>query len=236
MIILIKLILAHLVGDFLLQPYSWVKEKENKKLTSLKLYLHISIHLLLNFLVLWDFSLWYIPLIIAGSHLLIDALKLTLQKPKTKRLFFFIDQLLHFLIIFLVYFFCIKNNFNFQLSPIILIFITGALFLTTPTSVMIKMLISIYKPHTEIEKDESLDNAGKYIGILERLLVFVFIVSGHWEGVGFLIAAKSIFRFSDLTASKDRKLTEYILIGTLLSFGIAILSAMLCNSLLFNLV
>lgn len=71
-------------------------------------------------------------------------------------------------------------------------------------------------------EDESLNNAGKYIGILERILVFSFILVGKWEAIGFLIAAKSVFRFGDLKESKDRKLTEYILIGTLLSFGIAI--------------
>ncbi|NLX81670.1 MAG: DUF3307 domain-containing protein, partial [Proteiniphilum sp.] len=48
-----------------------------------------------------------------------------------------------------------------------------------------------------------------------------FILVGRWEGIGFLLAAKSVFRFGDLKESKDRKLTEYILIGTLLSFGIA---------------
>jgi uncharacterized membrane protein (DUF373 family) len=40
------------------------------------------------------------------------------------------------------------------------------------------------------------------------------------------LAAKSIFRFGDLKESKDVKLTEYILIGTLLSFGLGILCAM----------
>ncbi|TVR27761.1 MAG: DUF3307 domain-containing protein, partial [Balneolaceae bacterium] len=40
------------------------------------------------------------------------------------------------------------------------------------------------------------------------------------------LAAKSIFRFGDLTRSKDRKLTEYILVGTLLSFLIAIATGM----------
>jgi hypothetical protein len=69
---------------------------------------------------------------------------------------------------------------------------------------------------------ESLNNAGKYIGMLERLFVFVFVITGHWEGIGFLLAAKSVFRFGDLKESRDRKLTEYILIGTLISFGIAI--------------
>ncbi len=70
--------------------------------------------------------------------------------------------------------------------------------------------------------DESLVNAGKYIGILERLFVFPFVIIGSWEGTGFLLAAKSVFHFGDLKESKDRKLTEYILIGTLLSFGVAI--------------
>ena len=72
------------------------------------------------------------------------------------------------------------------------------------------------------ENNESLKDAGAYIGILERLLVFIFIIVNHWEAVGFLITAKSVFRFGDLKESKHRKLTEYILIGTLISFGIAI--------------
>jgi hypothetical protein len=50
---------------------------------------------------------------------------------------------------------------------------------------------------------------------------------GRWEAIGFLIAAKSVFRFGDLKDSRNRKLTEYILIGTLLSFGIAIVTGIL---------
>jgi hypothetical protein len=52
-----------------------------------------------------------------------------------------------------------------------------------------------------------------------------------WEGIGFLLAAKSIFRFGDLKDKQDIKLTEYILIGTLLSFGIGILSALVYQNL-----
>lgn len=44
MIIFIKLLLAHLLGDFLLQPTSWVIHKENNKLKSIYLYFHIAIH------------------------------------------------------------------------------------------------------------------------------------------------------------------------------------------------
>lgn len=88
------------------------------------------------------------------------------------------------------------------------------------------MIISRWEINNETE-EKSLKDAGKYIGMLERLLIFFFIVVGHWEGVGFLLAAKSIFRFGDLTRATDRKLTEYILIGTLLSFGFAMLIAQL---------
>ena len=46
-----------------------------------------------------------------------------------------------------------------------------------------------------------------------------FVVLNELGGVGFLLAAKSIFRFGDLTRSTDKKLTEYVLLGTLLSVG-----------------
>jgi len=53
----------------------------------------------------------------------------------------------------------------------------------------------------------------------------------EWQAIGFLIAAKSVFRFGDLSRAKDRKLTEYILIGTLLSFGFAILIGLLYKNI-----
>ncbi|MGN6801159.1 MAG: DUF3307 domain-containing protein, partial [Ginsengibacter sp.] len=40
MIILLKLLLAHLFADFIFQPASWVKAKEEKKLGAWQLYIH----------------------------------------------------------------------------------------------------------------------------------------------------------------------------------------------------
>jgi hypothetical protein len=113
---------------------------------------------------------------------------------------------------------------------------TGTLLLTKPTSIFIKTIISIWSPETQDNnQDNSLANAGNYIGILERLFVFGFILTGHFEAIGFLLAAKSIFRFGDLKEAKDRKLTEYVLIGTLISFGIAILIGLIVQALLLQL-
>lgn len=222
--ILIKLILAHLIGDFFLQPISWVKEKEERKLKSPKLYLHVLIHVALLFLILWDLSKWPIILIIGLSHFIIDALKLILQTKKTKRLLFFIDQLLHLLVLIAVYGTTIANDdfLGEFFTNNTLILLTCVLFLTLPVSIVMKTIFMKWDISRLAEGNESLKDAGMYIGILERILVFVFVILNHWEAVGFLITAKSVFRFGDLKESKERKLTEYILIGTLISFGIAI--------------
>lgn len=114
-----------------------------------------------------------------------------------------------------------------------LLFFTVVYALTQPTSIVVKFLISRWTPSevasaSEIfESSESLENAGKYIGIMERLFVFGFVVSGNWQAIGFLLAAKSVFRFGNLKESKERKLTEYVLIGTLLSFGLAMLAGVI---------
>lgn len=229
--IFIPLILAHLLGDFILQPNSWVADKEKKKGKSFYLYVHVLLHTVLAFVFLWNIKLWWIALIIGITHYLIDCAKLTFQKATTQRTWFFFDQLAHILIIIalsIFYFpYFIWEDFFNRCS---LELLTAIVFLTVPTSILIKTVISIWTPdpaeQNKLETD-SLVNAGKYIGILERLLVFVFILVNHWEGVGFMIAAKSIFRFSDLAQAKQRKLTEYVLIGTLLSFGIAVLTGIL---------
>ena len=227
--ILIKLLLAHLIGDFFLQPTSWVKQKEVEKLNSPKLYLHVLIHIGLLFLILWDVTMWPLILIIGASHFVIDALKLLCQKKKSKRFLFFLDQVLHILVIVLVYWFLVIKDIELTtlFSEKTLVLLTCILFLTLPVSIMMKHIFLKWDISKLTEGNESLKDAGKYIGILERVLVFVFVILDHWEAVGFLITAKSVFRFGDLKESKERKLTEYILIGTLISFGIAICTGLL---------
>jgi hypothetical protein len=225
-----QLILAHLLGDFILQPNSWVADKENRKLKSSYLYFHVLIHTVLSFIFLWDLKLWWVAVLVGISHFIIDACKLSFQNNQTKKRWFFIDQALHVAVIGGASLYFSEFEFDFLKDQDFLKILMGALFLTTPASIFIKLLLSSWTPVTEEEgniQTESLSNAGKYIGILERLLVFTFIVVNHWEGVGFMIAAKSVFRFSDLAQAKQRKLTEYVLIGTLLSFGIAVLAGIL---------
>lgn len=76
-----------------------------------------------------------------------------------------------------------------------------------------------------LEDEQGLQRAGFHIGLLERLLVVGFVWLDLPAGVGFLLAAKSIFRFGDLQRAQSRALTEYVLTGTLLSIGGAFLLA-----------
>ena len=233
-LLLLKLIMAHLIGDFFLQSKNWVKDKEKKKLKSVWLYVHVAIHIALMFFIVWDLSYTTLILSIGVSHLIIDGLKLTLQRKKTKRLFFFLDQLLHLIVILVlgIALYQGDSNFNFTMSTHILLLIICSAFLTRPTSIILKTIFTKWNISKFTNDKASLKDAGTYIGILERLLVFIFVIADQWEAVGFLITAKSVFRFGDLTASKERKLTEYILIGTLISFGIAILTSVIYLNLL----
>ena len=233
MILLIKLLLAHIIGDFFMQSQKWVTDKENRKLKSPILYVHIAIHIALLFIILWDITMWSIILIIGATHLIIDGLKLVLQRESNRRWLFFVDQLLHILVIVSVYYLYTDNTFSIDelLTENILLLLTCLMFITQPVSIIMQTIFTKWDITKLTENNESLSDAGKYIGILERLLVFVFIIANHWEAVGFLITAKSVFRFGDLKESKHRKLTEYIHNGTLISFGIAIAVGLIFKSL-----
>ncbi|MFC4721618.1 DUF3307 domain-containing protein [Geojedonia litorea] len=220
----IKLLLAHVIGDFVFQPLKWVKDKEANKHRSKYLYWHILVHLLAVIVVLKaDFYYWLGILIIIVTHFGIDVLKLHLSTKGKQRLLFGLDQLAHLIVIALVvrlyepYTIDLDTLFTTQL----LLFVTCIICITKVSSIIMKVIISKWKLEEDMN-EESLADAGAYIGILERLFVFAFIIMNYWEGIGFLIAAKSVFRFGDLSRAKDRKLTEYILIGTLISFGLAI--------------
>ena len=161
-------------------------------------------------------------------------MKINLQNMRNQTFWFVLDQCLHLVVIAAIWYIWqdpVLDFNNFPTEPMLII-LTAAIFLTSPTSVIIKTSISQWTPETFYTVTSSLPDAGKFIGFLERLLVLTFILAGHWEAVGFLLAAKSVFRFGNLKESHDRKLTEYVLIGTLLSFGIAIGISILTTVLL----
>ena len=226
MLLFLKFLLVHILGDFVFQTDKSVIHKEKHKIKSLQLYYHIGIHAFLLLIILGfnlkEYCLGFLFIII--SHYATDVLKIYLQNKKTKRIWFIIDQTLHlsFLIIATSFYVDFSSSTLNSITEQNLLLAVFMLLIIFVAAIIIKLIITQWNPEKKKESDDSLAKAGRYIGILERLFVFTFVITNHWEGIGFLLAAKSVFRFGDLTSSKDRKLTEYILIGTLLSFGIAI--------------
>ncbi|MEL6611916.1 MAG: hypothetical protein AAFQ53_07460 [Bacteroidota bacterium] len=71
------------------------------------------------------------------------------------------------------------------------------------------------------------ENGGKTIGRWERLLIFLFVLADAATAIGFLVAAKSVLRFGEVKDRSSRRQAEYIIIGTLMSFGFALVAAYL---------
>ena len=89
------------------------------------------------------------------------------------------------------------------------------------------MLLLIFLMHFGIVDIKGLEKGGLYIGWLERSLVMLLLLINQSAGIGFLLAAKSILRFGEIKNTQQRKVAEYIIIGTFLSFGWALLISVL---------
>ncbi|NLW46912.1 MAG: hypothetical protein GXY86_06215 [Firmicutes bacterium] len=79
--------------------------------------------------------------------------------------------------------------------------------------------------------EEKTDSAGKWIGILERIIVLTLMLNNALDSVAFILTAKSIARFNEL---RNKNFAEYYLIGTLASITLAICGGFLLKYLLTN--
>ena len=239
-LILLQLLLAHIITDFVFQPTKWVTHKRNHKSRSKYLYLHAFIAGLLTFIFLMRLEWWYIALFIAFTHFFIDLWKLQFNRDTLK--IFLSDQFFHLFAILIAWLYLTSNHTNIGAffievfsSEAILATIIGYLLIIFPAGFLIGKATKRWQ--NEVEDDlrkNSLDAAGRYIGIFERILVLTFILTTNFSAIGFLIAAKSILRFSDKSETGARKQTEYVLIGTLMSFTITILIGFLVRHIVFQ--
>ena len=219
--LLILQLLAHLVSDFYLQTEKSCKSKADNAFKSGHLYIHV----LITFACAWLFSMnvgyWWAALLIAALHLVIDGLKSICRNMKGA---FFYDQLLHVaVIVATVTLFNNKGVISFPAwlpETKVLLWIVAFVFCLRPVNFFIQNIFKDAKISIpDSGKEQSLPNAGRVIGNVERMLTLVFVMLGQYEAIGFLLAAKSLLRFRETDTVKS----EYVLVGTLLSFGIAIL-------------
>lgn len=258
--LLLRLIIAHLLTDFVFQPKSWVTDREEKQGKSTKLYLHVLVTAVVAYLLSGLYTNWVIPAVIFFSHLLIDYLKSKTDKDKFS--YFIADQVAHLLVIVMLSF-SIEHKWTTTLTTFEMItsntkfwiIAAGYLFVTFPLGIIIGKATQKWRDQIILEKErtatvESTDpeiqeiqntveqtetattaqlistteeqelglaNAGKWIGICERILILTFVIMGQYTAIGFLMTAKSILRFSEKENTQLK--TEYVLVGTLVSFA-----------------
>lgn len=234
--LLLKLLTAHFLSDFFLQPGKWVEERNKRHFKAPALYFH-GVITAATILILCGFSLWIIALVIGLSHILLDGAKSYLKQSSW---WFIADQLLHMIILVMCWLIYSDFPLHFEKlkafydDPKIWLHISAVLFLVYPCGRLIGMIISRWRSemHKQGLNTESLANSGMLIGILERLIVYALVILQRYEIIGLLIAAKSFLRFNE----KDRPeaKTEYLLVGTLLSVGLAIGTGFLVSNINFN--
>ncbi|MFW6264996.1 MAG: DUF3307 domain-containing protein [Bacillota bacterium] len=246
--VLIIFLLAHFLADFVFQSNE-VATKKKEKITYLVKHIFIVFFVYFIF-ILPIFSLRFLIIItaIALLHFLIDLLKITLeQREKIAEIHaFFIDQLLHIVILFLLYpaywpisfqewiirmFYQFSNfyelTFSFNYFDILrfIIIISGYIFVWKPGSQIVEKTLKNYRitkpePVKEIliNTEKETANPGELIGKLERVLLLSFIISNNFLAISIIFTAKSVARFSNF---KDKDFANYYIIGTLISLLIA---------------
>ncbi len=226
---LIALLFAHILADFLLQTSWMVAHKRNL----LVLLLHALIVAALSYGAL-GFTGHWVVLAITASHLLFDAVKT--YWPANGWRAFLLDQALHGVVILIaatqfpnLYSSGLWQDYGMLGSPPawlaripegwvatlpLIMLLTAGLVLATRAG---GFFIGAFMKPLAVGAPEGLPKAGAIIGNLERGLAYLFILSGQPQNIGFLLAAKSVLRFS--SAKEDRAVSEYVIIGTLMSFG-----------------
>lgn len=237
-VLLLWLVIGHTITDFYLQPMSWVHDRNTRHYKSIKLLWHSVTHggAALAIILLWQSTLFWgaqwnallFALAVGISHYCIDLAKSYSSKGVIP---FVLDQCAHIAILVAVTWQIAEPEIALSVfaKPFanvqLLILVVGYLMVLHPASIFTSMLLERWQLNNSAL--DSLPQAGSLIGQLERVLLLSCVILDSWAAIGFILAAKSVFRFGDLTQSQDRKLTEYVMLGTLVSVLLALVVGVL---------
>ena len=226
------LLLAHVLADFVLQTGSMVKRKREAR----NLLLHFLIVIATAFIAIGRIDIldiWQPIMLLAIIHIAIDMVKI-FALPKTLSAFL-ADQAAHLLTIATIAWFWPDIYAggiwsSFAGSSGIMMYIAGLLIATIAGGHAIALLLD---PKRTRNLPDSLPKAGRTIGFLERGIVFLLICVDWPAGIGFLVTAKSVLRFGDISTAHHK--SEYVIIGTLGSIGWAMIMGWSIDRLMNNL-
>ncbi len=227
--ILLRLLIAHLFAELIFQFSSGSFRGGTPHWKARGLYLQALISAGLAYLLAGLWLIWWLPLLVFLLRIIVGIWK---EFRPRKSVYVFTDQLLYVLMLALIWVVVFDkwqsaNEFFAAIysDSQTLLILSAYLFISWPMGILIGMATQKWRDEAGVNA-EGLARAGMWIGFFERFLILTFILINQYTAVGLLIAAKSILRFNDKEASTQRK-TEYVLIGTLMSFSASVLLAWL---------
>jgi len=244
----LALFLAHLVGDFLFQP-KWLAENKGKRPWALLC------HGFVHYASAWACLLIFTPIIFPSvhnqaavggyflAHLLVDKSKslVVAHKPRHDQWHtFLLDQLIHIFILAMTACFLTRTSpvalfqdlhpslsAQAHILEVAIIYI-GVIF---GGGYLIRYLTRSFAIKNTDKNSPQLENAGLYVGWIERFLMITAILMQSPVLVGLILTGKSIARYPEF---KHERFAEYFLIGTMLSVSLSVLGGMLLLYLLYG--
>jgi len=213
----VALTFAHVLADYVLQPGWMVARKRDPGI----MLAHVAVVLMISMAALGRVDAPEV-LALGAAHLAIDAVKTYAVRDSLAT--HLADQAAHIATVLAVTAWApdLWASGHWADAPTVvlhlMVLISGLLVATRAGAFAIARLMAAQTAPGA--NSEGLPEGGRIIGLLERGLIFVLILAGQAAGIGFLIAAKSILRFS--AVNENRAASEYVIIGTLASFGWAI--------------
>ncbi|MCM2680465.1 hypothetical protein [Echinimonas agarilytica] len=244
-ILLLALLMSHVLGSFYSPSVARGTQFNAALLNQPRLYIRILLSPILMMTcfisqeVTWGFALLS-AVIIAMMN--IGALRLNLIEPQRTRYFIAI-QACYLCVLIMIW--CMAIGVTCADAWLWIDehckreWIVGAaayLVIAQPASKLIALILKIAPLEVGADNQGNTPrlafSAGEAIGILERFLILTFVLLNEFSGVGFLLAAKSVFRFGDLNDAHSKTMTEYVMLGTLLSVSIALAAGLAAQYLM----
>ena len=229
--ILVLTLLAHVLADFQLQSQKMADLKSWRMNFLIRHLGIVLLPLLFLGLILPKYLLFFS--LVWLSHALIDFLKYRLHslivRRHAQKSAFLLDQLLHLMSIFALYFLLGQQQVSaphwlsahyLMLQALFFFALTGK-----PVNILFKLFFSKYQAGED--SGETIAGAGAMIGILERLIMGLSLIFGQFTAIGLVFTAKSIARYNKI--SESQSFAEYYLIGSLFSM----ISVLLTYGLLY---
>ena len=205
---IVAMLLAHLVGDYVLQWDRLAYKKMHE-------FRAVLLHSFIIFVVTWSFAMPFDPmwwegvLFISLTHFAIDAFQQQVKVTIAPLVRYLVDQVLHLAIIFMALAWggylefgslLADVNTSLQSNPM-LTYLLGYAFITMPTWVLVKFIAYALVQGSGPNFPEG---TNKYMGIVERIMIMTTALWGQFVFIPLLAIPRLVMEWPQLDGRARR--------------------------------